>query len=89
MLSMTRPSRGVRVSATTIRYIGRWFAPIRFNLIRTATLSPPHPDTDPTSRERDDTAPLALPPRLENLSHQSLGLLKLPQELVDLWYRRP
>jgi hypothetical protein len=34
---MARPLRAVRESATTIRYIGWWILPKRFNLIFTAT----------------------------------------------------
>src|SRR5262245_15255166 len=42
MISMNRPSRGDRESATTTRYAGRRFDPIRLNRIATGTTSPPH-----------------------------------------------
>src|SRR2546430_9320705 len=41
MISMKRPSRGARESATTTRYRGRLFEPSRLSRMATATFSPP------------------------------------------------
>src|SRR3972149_1073496 len=52
----------------------------------TTSLSQP---MDPTLPQREYARSLPLFPRLEHLSHQSLGLLKLPQKLVHLRHRCP
>src|SRR2546428_60590 len=41
MISMNRPSRGERESATTTRYVGLRVVPVRLSRIETATSSPP------------------------------------------------
>src|SRR3954452_12107750 len=88
-VSMKRPSRGERWSATTTRQIGSFLPPTRVSLSRTAMRSfraskrrrrlagLPH--------ERPEVRHLAAP----DLAHQRAPLVELLDELVDLLDARP
>src|SRR2546428_5505048 len=76
MISMNRPSRGERESATTTRYAGFRFEPIRRNRIAT-TLSPPHSHGETRKRP-------ALP---LDLLHQFSELRELLEQPVDVLHR--
>src|ERR671933_882649 len=88
-VSMKRPSRGERWSATTTRQIGSFLPPTRVSLSRTAIRSfraskrrrrlagLPH--------ERPEVGHLAAP----DLAHQLAHLVELLHELVDLLDARP
>src|SRR5919199_1667743 len=88
-VSMKRPSRGERWSATTTRQIGSFLPPTRVSLSRTAMRSfraskrrrrlagLPH--------ERPEVGHLAAP----DLAHQLAHLVELLDELVDLLDARP
>src|SRR5881398_3262768 len=83
MISMKRPSRGARESATTTRYRGRLFEPSRLSRMATATLSPP--------RHRKAAQALQLAQsafhRFE-LLHHLLELCELLEQPVDVLHIR-
>src|SRR5689334_7035396 len=83
MISMNRPSRGARESATTTRYRGRLLEPSRLSRIATATPSPP--------RHRKSAQALQLAQsafhRFE-LLHHLLELRELLEQAVDVLHAR-
>src|SRR5881409_3808339 len=83
MISMKRPSRGARESATTTRYRGRLLEPSRLSRMATATFSPPR------HRKAAQALQLAQPPfhRLE-LLHHLLELRELLEQPVHVLHAR-
>src|SRR5215471_5154020 len=83
MISMKRPSRGLRPSATTTRYVGCFFLPTRIRRILTANEKTPTRGTasDSRSRRREaGNAPRGQPRRfrtLRTLALRALGALLL------------
>src|SRR2546428_6252512 len=84
MFSMNRPSRGLRPSATTIRYTGTFFVPTRRNRILTGTVVTPLPGQP---RQRAFACHLFL--QLAHVFHHSLHLIELLEQIVDFRHARP
>src|SRR3954471_24753959 len=87
-VSMKRPSRGERWSATTTRQIGSFLPPLRVSLSRTAMSSfraKRRRRLAGLSHERPEVRHLAAP----DLAHQLAHLVELLDELVDLLDGRP
>src|SRR5207237_4686049 len=83
MISMKRPSRGARESATTTRYRGRLLEPSRLSRMATATSSPPR------HRKAAQALELAEPAfhRFE-LSHHLLELRELLEQAIHVLHAR-
>src|SRR5215217_4963031 len=82
-VSMKRPSRGERWSATTTRQIGSFLPPTRVSLSRTAMNSfrrKRRRRLAGLSHQRPDVGHLAAP----DLAHELAHLVELLHELVDL-----
>src|SRR3954463_7916238 len=88
-VSMKRPSRGERWSATTTRQIGSFLPPTRVSLSRTAMrsfrASKRRRGVAGLPHERPEVRHLAAP----DLAHQLAHLVELLDELVDLLGARP